>query len=157
METNEENKIQEAEIVPAAVKEDSQEKNTGMLEEPKDDFVGSDELNEEDNVKKTKSEFRSRLMLVFVLGFLIGIAIKTEALKKITIGYNDYLMKIKSQSYDINGIQTKLQSERDVAAQTQDQQGTATDSGAVDESEGSAPVSDGEQSTPGATSDPAQN
>lgn len=157
METNEENKIQEAEIVPGALNGDTQKDITENVEKTDDAFSGLDELEKEDSEKKNKSEFRSRLMLVFVLGFLIGIAIKTEALKKITIGYDDYLMKIKSQSYDINGIQTKLQSERDIAAQAQDQQGTATDSGVVDESEGSGPVSGSEQGTQGATSDPAQN
>ncbi|MFA5962188.1 MAG: hypothetical protein WC848_05895 [Parcubacteria group bacterium] len=159
METNEEGKIQEAQIVSGTVNNGVQKDITENVEKPEDAFVGLDELDEEDVAKKTKSEFRSRLMLVFVLGFLIGIALKTEALKKITIGYDDYLMKIKSQSYNINDVQVKLQAERDAATQAQtQQQGTLPDSGATDDSgntadPGSAPVdTDGQSDQGGAVS-----
>jgi hypothetical protein len=163
METNEENKIQEAQIVPEVKpKEVVPEIVVENSEKPEDAFVRLDEMEEEDVTKKTKSEFRSRLMLVFVLEFLIGIALKTEALKKITIDYNDYLMKIKTQSYNINDAQAKLQTERDVTTQSQSQQpGGTTDSGAVDNSEnlpdsGSAPTLDnGQPNQGGSSSNPA--
>ena len=71
--------------------------------------------------KKAKREFRSRLVMVLVLGFLIGIALKTEALKRVTIGYNDYLMKSKSQSYNINQMQVDLAKAQDAANQAQTQ------------------------------------
>ena len=77
---------------------------------------------EENIIRKNKSDFRSRLALIFFLGFLIGIAIKTEALKKITIGYDDYLMKIKSQSYNINKAQTDLQKQAMEVAKQQEQE-----------------------------------
>jgi hypothetical protein len=86
---------------------------------------------EESMIKKNKSDFRSRLALIFFLGFLIGIAIKTEALKKITIGYNDYLMKIKLQSYDINKAQADLQKQAVEMAKQQEQE----DAGNVDRTE----------------------
>lgn len=79
----EENKIQEAEIV-------------------------SENVIAEKQTTEKKSKFRNKLILIFVLGFLLGVAFKIEALKKITIGYNDYLMNIKTQSYDINKMQADL-------------------------------------------------
>jgi hypothetical protein len=104
MENNEENKIQDGET----------------FEE-----IESEKLQEEDIAKKSKPGFRSRLVLIFILGLLIGIAVKTEALKKITIGYDDYLMKIRMQSYNINGIQAELQKAREKSEKTQEQQGNA--------------------------------
>ncbi len=79
----EENKIQEAEII-------------------------SENISEEKQPVEKKFKFRNKLALIFVLGFLIGIALKTEALKKITIGYSDYLMNIKTQNYNINQMQADL-------------------------------------------------
>lgn len=116
MENTEDNKIQEAVT--------SLEINTGEAQKETVDnsTADPDDFKKENIARKSKSEFRSRLILTFVLGFLIGIALKTEALKKITIGYNDYLMKIKTQSYDINGIQTKLQKEREESAKAQEQE-----------------------------------
>ena len=43
-------------------------------------------------------------------------------MKKITIGYDDYLMKIKSQSYDINKAQTDLQKQAMEVAKQQEQE-----------------------------------
>lgn len=98
METGEENKTQEAQVFSEAE---------------------TSEIKEEAHAKKTKAESRSRLALVFILGFLIGIAVKAEALKKISIGYNDYLIESKLQSYDINKIQSELQKERELEEQIQ--------------------------------------
>jgi hypothetical protein len=174
MENNEENKIQDAQVVPEArleeiVKEASVTTSQTEAEEmPKEvlaDISGNeaeearpettpvsdiDDSQEKAVAEKIKSEYRSRLILIFVLGFLIGIALKTEALKRITIGYDDYLMKIKSQSYDINDIQAKLQKEIEAATQVQEQEGDATDSGNV-------PVSSGEQNTQEGLTDQAGN
>ncbi|HAI74224.1 MAG TPA: hypothetical protein DCS28_01425 [Candidatus Moranbacteria bacterium] len=79
----EENKIQEAEII-------------------------SENVIEEKQPTEKKAIFYKKLALVFILGFLLGIALKTEALKKITIGYDDYLMKIETQDYNINQMQIDL-------------------------------------------------
>jgi hypothetical protein len=124
METNEENKIQEAEVFP-------EEKAKEVLAENRKSI--SDDSNEEVLAKKRRSEVRSRMVLIFLLGFLIGVAIKTEALKKITIGYNDYLMEIKPQSYDINQVQQTLQKEREETARVEEQGVPDPESGAVSE------------------------
>jgi len=40
-------------------------------------------------------------LLIFILGFLVGVAIKSEAQKRITIGYNDYLSLKYKQDIDL--------------------------------------------------------
>lgn len=61
-----------------------------------------------DKTKKRKRDFFVELILFFILGILIGIAVKTEAIKNITMGFDDYKMKIGRQDYDINKIQQEL-------------------------------------------------
>lgn len=85
MENNEE-KISEAQIMEPE----------RILEAPKE------------NPKKKKRDFYIELVLFFILGILIGIAVKTEATKRITMGFDDYKMKIFEQGYDINKIQKNL-------------------------------------------------
>lgn len=116
-ETNE--VIKTAEVIAAPAEENSS--HVVLADESQD----LEEIDQEMIDKKTKSEFRSRLVMVFVLGFLIGIAVKTEALRKITIGYDDYLMKIKSQSYDINQMQLTLTKTRESATQSQESEGAS--------------------------------
>jgi len=40
-------------------------------------------------------------LLIFILGFLVGVAVKTEAKKKITIGYNDYQVSEMKQGFKL--------------------------------------------------------
>jgi hypothetical protein len=93
---NAENKIQEVQI----------------LEPEKTEEINSAEVAAKESVevrvKKSRRYFYIELALFFILGMLIGIALKTEALKKITIGYDDYRMKIEKQDYDINKLQADL-------------------------------------------------
>jgi len=58
--------------------------------------------------KKKKREMLFELALFFILGFLIGITIKTEAVKKITIGFNDYLLPAKVERYDVDAMKNNL-------------------------------------------------
>jgi len=67
-----------------------------------------DYSNEEKSSKKRKTDFYVELVLFFILGILLGIALKTEALKRITMGFNDYKMKIMKQDYNINNLQTDI-------------------------------------------------
>ena len=57
------------------------------------------------NEQKKKTDFYIELALFLVLGILIGIALKTEAVKRITIGFDDYRMKFYAQNYNLNKIQ----------------------------------------------------
>lgn len=80
------------------------------------------EKKEEAPKKKKKTDFYIELVLFFILGILIGIAVKTEADKKITIGFNDYKMKIMKQDYDINKLQADLSKQSQDAASAGDQE-----------------------------------
>ncbi len=96
---------------------------------------------------KKEPSFKAHLAMLFLLGFLIGIALKTEALKKITVGYDDYLMKIKPQSYNINDIQAKLEKQMEQSAA----QSGGVASGSASDSSGAAPdqgVDNNSQSNP---------
>ncbi|MFA5871347.1 MAG: hypothetical protein WC858_01365 [Parcubacteria group bacterium] len=40
-------------------------------------------------------------LLILILGFLIGVAVKTEAKKRITIGYDDYTASQMKQGFNL--------------------------------------------------------
>ena len=58
--------------------------------------------------KKKKKDLIFELALFFVLGILVGITIKTEAVKKITIGFNDYQIPPKVERYDVAKLKDDL-------------------------------------------------
>lgn len=58
--------------------------------------------------KKEKRSFLVELVLFFILGVLIGIVVKTEAVKKITIGFDDYRMKIHKNDYNLSEMEAKV-------------------------------------------------
>ncbi len=64
--------------------------------------------NVEDLAKKKKKDLIFELTLFFILGALIGITVKTEAAKKITIGFNDYQIPAKAQRYDLAALKSEL-------------------------------------------------
>jgi len=66
-----------------------------------------------------KVDFFIEIALIFILGILIGIAVKTEAIKRITIGYNDYQIKIEDNRYSINQLEKDLISKQGTAAESQ--------------------------------------
>jgi hypothetical protein len=82
---DEENKIQDGDIISEEEKAIPEKKKRGR-----------------------KTDLYIELVLFFILGILIGITLKTEANKRITIGYNDYQMGIKKSDYNINSLQVDL-------------------------------------------------
>jgi hypothetical protein len=64
--------------------------------------------NNREAKNNTRRDFYIELALFLILGVLIGITVKTEANKRITIGYNDYKMKTGIQQYSINKLQSDL-------------------------------------------------
>lgn len=68
--------------------------------------IESEEISDfkPENTDKKKSNFFLELVLFLILGILLGISIKTEARNWITIGFDDYKMKIKKQDFNINKI-----------------------------------------------------
>lgn len=74
--------------------------------------------------KNKKTDFYVEIVLFFILGILIGIAIKNEAFKRITIGFDDYKMKIQRQDYNLNKIEKDL-IEKQMQEAQQNQQNSA--------------------------------
>jgi hypothetical protein len=98
--------------------------------------------------KKKRTDLVIELALFFILGLLIGIAVKTEASKTITIGYNDYMMKIHSQGYDINKLQIDL-AKKSAGADTSGEEtapaeGTPPTESGENESQNAAPADQGQ-------------
>lgn len=84
----------------------------------------SEEFNwdflEEKNSRKQNSSSGFRLAAIFIVGFMIGIALKTQALNSITVGYEDYK---KSQYQDdlAQARKKQAQVEQDAAGQPVEQ------------------------------------
>ncbi|KKQ43766.1 MAG: hypothetical protein US63_C0044G0002 [Candidatus Moranbacteria bacterium GW2011_GWC2_37_8] len=102
-----------------------QEKNNVELEEISE--FGPIETQIETEVERAKKKRREAIFemsLFLILGILIGITLKTEAVKKITIGFNDYQIKKYEQSYDISAMKRKLEDQitQEEAAQQAAQQ-----------------------------------
>lgn len=59
-------------------------------------------------IKKIRVNERAiNYLLIFILGFLVGVAVKTEARKRITIGYGDYLLSEMKQDFDLTKPEVK--------------------------------------------------
>jgi len=78
-------------------------------------------------MRKRRNDFYIELALFLILGILMGVAIKKEAIKKVTMGYDDYKMKIYPQDYDLNALAAqsfqKAQDAQAAAAAAQNTQG----------------------------------
>lgn len=89
----------------------AEEKPSGTEEEKikeaeTEPIAESDQKKEAERRKKTDAYIE--FGLIFILGLLIGIAIKTEAGKRITIGFDDYQMKLAKQDFNINKLQFEV-------------------------------------------------
>jgi len=73
-------------------------------------------------INKEKRDFKIELFLIFILGALLGITVKTEAAKRITIGFNDYKINAAADSYNVSEIKKKLV-EESTSASSDDQAG----------------------------------
>jgi hypothetical protein len=58
--------------------------------------------------KNQKKDFYTEVILMLILGILIGVAVKTEAAKRITIGSDDYRMKFFANTYNLNNLEKEL-------------------------------------------------
>lgn len=95
--------------------------NTKELDEKNEpEPIEAEFETEMDRAKKKKREAIFEMTLFLILGILLGVTIKTEAVKKITIGFNDYQVKKTTQSYNIPELKKKLDDE--MAAQQAVQQ-----------------------------------
>lgn len=112
---------------------EDQEKKPIDAEIIEDEKEGS--KDEEQNSKR-KIDFRFELALFLILGFLLGVVIKTEAVKRITIGFNDSAIPSLKQSYDFEKIKEELE-EKISAQQAAPSQNAESASGEQAPSEGS--------------------
>jgi hypothetical protein len=71
----------------------------------------------EDIKEEKKIDFRFEIALFLILGFLLGIVIKTEASKRITIGYNDGSVVSMKQGYDFDKIEKEIAEKTEAAAE----------------------------------------
>lgn len=62
----------------------------------------------QDPISEEKKNAYLEYALFLILGILLGIVIKTEAAKRITIGYEDYRHKTDAQIYDFNQLKKNL-------------------------------------------------
>lgn len=82
----------------------------------------------EDLEKKRKREIIFELVLFFVLGVLIGITVKTEAVKRITIGFSDYKITSVKNTYKIEEMKKDLEQQATaIETAQQAQQGQANE------------------------------
>jgi hypothetical protein len=63
---------------------------------------------ENNSEKNQKKDFYIEILLMLILGTLIGVAVKTEAAKRITIGSDDYKMKFLANAYNLNNLEKEL-------------------------------------------------
>lgn len=61
----------------------------------------------EETTSEKKNSPKTWLILL-VLGVLLGIGIKTEAVKRITIGFNDNQLGETGKNYDLNQLQRQV-------------------------------------------------
>lgn len=88
---------------------------------------------EETNSISEKNNLYLEYVLFLILGFLLGVAIKTEAAKRITVGYNDYQIENKLQAYNMNQLQKEIIEKAKKEKEMQDQQQNQQDSNKTNE------------------------
>jgi hypothetical protein len=69
--------------------------------------------------KNQKKDFYIEIILMLILGILIGVAVKTEAVKRITIGSDDYKMKVFANTYNLNNLEKELAQNQEEAQKTE--------------------------------------
>lgn len=95
MEDKEKKEIQEAEI---------------------DEIKSSDNEDDKviDEIGGDKKNYRTEIILIFIIGLLLGVMIKAEALKSLSIGFSDYKVKGGKQGYDVMAIEKKMKEEAEM-------------------------------------------
>jgi hypothetical protein len=82
-----------------------------MEEEKNEQTIADSQSAEIVEYKKKRKDVIVELSLFLILGILLGVTIKTEAVKKITIGFNDYKLANARQAYNITMMQKELQTQ----------------------------------------------
>lgn len=96
-------------------KESEEEKE--MQQEKDFETIEADIESSEVLEKKKRREVVFEMALFLVLGILLGVTMKTEAVKRITIGFNDYQINKQVERYDVAALKKNL--DEQLAAQQQ--------------------------------------
>lgn len=94
------------------------------MEELEKKEEAEDGVGEEETKIKNKINFRFEAVLFLILGFLLGVVIKTEATKRVTIGFNDSEIASVKQSYNFEKIKKEI-AEKSAASQSAPQENQA--------------------------------
>ena len=88
------------------------------MEETEKKEIKDAEIDQED----AKKNYRTEIILIFIIGLLVGVMVKAEAVKRVSIGFNDYKTVTRTQDYDIEAIEKALfeEAEEEAAAQAAD-------------------------------------
>ncbi|OGI17659.1 MAG: hypothetical protein A3J63_02570 [Candidatus Moranbacteria bacterium RIFCSPHIGHO2_02_FULL_40_12b] len=55
-----------------------------------------------------KKNFKINLALYLIMGILLGVIVKTEAMKRVVVGFDDYKLAGIRRDYDINKLEKDL-------------------------------------------------
>ncbi len=76
-----------------------------MEEKEKNDDIIEAKVSSDDGKQKNR---RVEIVLIIIIACLLGVMIKTESLKRIAIGFDDYKTITGKQGYDIEKIEKEL-------------------------------------------------
>lgn len=121
-------------------KSDKIKEETGMevidLADLESELKSEEEPDDKEKIaRRRKWNFYFELALFFILGILVGVAFKTEASKKITIGFDDNKMQSVREDYNINQLQADLIKKQVAADQASQNNSTGQVDGNPDESQ----------------------
>lgn len=95
-----------------------------MEDQEKNSIQDAQIINEPGNVKVKKGKnYHTEIILIFIIGLLLGIMIKAESLKKVSIGFSDYRVMGGSQGYNLDEIEKKMIEESKKQQETQEDLG----------------------------------
>lgn len=92
------------------------------MEETEKKDIQDAEVSQVDQKENAKKNYRTEIILIFVIGLLVGVMLKAEAVKKISIGFNDYKVETRSQGYDIEAIEKSLFEESEEAQEAESEE-----------------------------------
>lgn len=81
---------------------------------------------------QAKISFKNKMIILALFGMLLGFVIKTEAAKRITVGFEDYKLPESGKLYDINDLQKGLEIQKKILEEEQ----KAAESKALEATEG---------------------
>ncbi len=73
--------------------------------------------------------FYFEMALFLILGFLLGVVVKTEAVKKVTMGFNDYKIVSLKQGYNFSEMRKNLAEKQEKAKKNAETNEAASEGG----------------------------